>query len=127
MFFAPSRFSFTELLSRHWQAVLAECDALPKHEFDAWPETALYNRGWDVYGLYLMSRPLLENCVFCPQTVALLRIIPGLRTALRPVPKSHRMSAIPTKYSACISPCARRAIAACGSVLGRSAGCPDAA
>lgn len=81
MFFAPSAFPFTGALIRDWEVVLSECEALPAHEFDAWPETALYNRGWDVYGLYLMSRPLLENCLFCPRTVALLRTVPGLRTA----------------------------------------------
>jgi ornithine lipid ester-linked acyl 2-hydroxylase len=81
MFFTPAQFSFTQPLMQHWQIILAECLALPGHEFDAWPETGLYNQGWDVYGLYLEQQALLENCVFCPQTTALLRQIPGLSSA----------------------------------------------
>ncbi|MEO6934179.1 MAG: aspartyl/asparaginyl beta-hydroxylase domain-containing protein [Collimonas sp.] len=81
MFFAPSQFAFTRLLSRHWQAILAECLALPGQEFDAWPEKQLYNHGWDVYGLYVGQQPLLENCIFCPHTAALLQQVPGLSHA----------------------------------------------
>ncbi|RKP46822.1 aspartyl/asparaginyl beta-hydroxylase domain-containing protein [Trinickia fusca] len=81
MFFAPSTFAFTERLTAHWPTVLAECAALPSSEFAAWPETRLYNQGWDVYGLYVMEKPLLGNCLFCPHTAALVKEIPGLRTA----------------------------------------------
>ncbi|WP_041741719.1 aspartyl/asparaginyl beta-hydroxylase domain-containing protein [Collimonas fungivorans] len=81
MFFAPSQFAFTQLLSRHWQAILAECLALPGQEFDAWPERQLYNHGWDVYGLYVGQQPLLENCIFCPHTAELLQQVPGLSHA----------------------------------------------
>lgn len=81
MFFAPNQFSFTQRLMQGWQVVLAECLALSRQEFDAWPETNLYNRGWDVYGLYFKHRQMLENCVFCPETVALLEEVPGLSSA----------------------------------------------
>ncbi|MDB5768144.1 MAG: Aspartyl/asparaginyl beta-hydroxylase-like dioxygenase [Collimonas fungivorans] len=81
MFFTPSQFAFTQLLSRHWQAILAECLALPGQEFDAWPERQLYNHGWDVYGLYVGQQPLLENCIFCPHTAELLQQVPGLSHA----------------------------------------------
>ncbi len=81
MFLDPATFPFTRDLVAHWQDVLDECLALPAREFDAWPETGLYNHGWEVYGLYLMDRPLIGNCVFCPRTTALVRDIPGLRTA----------------------------------------------
>ena len=81
MFLEPSTFPFTARLTAHWQDVLDECLALPGQEFDAWPETGLYNHGWDVYGLYLTDKPIVENCIFCPRTAALVKAIPGLRTA----------------------------------------------
>jgi len=81
MFFAPSQFAFTQMLTRHWQAILAECLALPGQEFDAWPETNLYSHGWDIYGLYVGQQPLLENCIFCPHTAGLLQLVPGLSAA----------------------------------------------
>lgn len=81
MFLDPASFPFTRRLLAQWQDVLDECLALPALEFDGWPETGLYNHGWDVYGLFVMDQPLVENCVFCPRTTALVRDIPGLRTA----------------------------------------------
>ncbi|MBN3821833.1 aspartyl/asparaginyl beta-hydroxylase domain-containing protein [Paraburkholderia sp. Se-20369] len=81
MFLDPSTFAFTEPLAAHWRTVHAECAALPAREFVAWPETGLYNQGWDVYGLVLQGRPLIENCIFCPDTAALLERVPGVRTA----------------------------------------------
>ncbi|WP_211463536.1 aspartyl/asparaginyl beta-hydroxylase domain-containing protein [Collimonas silvisoli] len=81
MFFPRANFSFTQDLERHWQVVLDECLSLPGAEFDAWPEKSIYNRGWDVYGLVLMRQRIMENCIFCPRTVALLQAVPGLVTA----------------------------------------------
>ncbi|WP_186058049.1 aspartyl/asparaginyl beta-hydroxylase domain-containing protein [Burkholderia gladioli] len=81
MFQPSTAFPFLAALERDWQVVRDECDALLPDEFDAWPERALYNRGWDVYGLHLEGRPILENCVFCPGTAALLGAVPGLRHA----------------------------------------------
>ncbi|BCQ56095.1 aspartyl/asparaginyl beta-hydroxylase domain-containing protein [Burkholderia gladioli] len=81
MFHPSSAFPFLATLERGWQIVRDECDALLPGEFDAWPERELYNRGWDVYGLYLAGRPLLENCVFCPSTARLLETVPGLQHA----------------------------------------------
>lgn len=81
MFFRNDQFPFAARLEQGWESVLDECLALPRAEFDAWPETGLYNRGWDVYGLVLEGRPMLENAIFCPRTLALLGCIPGLVTA----------------------------------------------
>jgi len=81
MFLPSEGFGFVASLQDHWRSILAECLDLPPHEFTAWPEHALYDRGWDVYGLYLQGRPMLENCLFCPLTARLLRDIPGLVTA----------------------------------------------
>lgn len=81
MFFALDAFPFARRLEQEWQTIWQECRELPGTEFTAWPETNLYNQGWDVYGLFAGRRALLENCIFCPQTTNLLRTIPGLENA----------------------------------------------
>lgn len=81
MFFPVSQFDFAQILERESHAIQEECLALPGGEFDAWPEAHLYNHGWDVYGLIVAGKPLLENCIFCPQTTALLQQIPGIENA----------------------------------------------
>jgi len=81
MFYDADQFSFTQTLEQHWHIILDECLALPGSEFDAWPETFLYNRGWDTYGLIVDRKRVMENCVFCVRTVGLLETIPGLVNA----------------------------------------------
>jgi ornithine lipid ester-linked acyl 2-hydroxylase len=81
MFFSPNQFGFVHALESAWQVIRQECMALPGGEFDAWPEQHLYNQGWTVYGLFLAGKPMLENCIFCPDTTALLKTIPGIASA----------------------------------------------
>ena len=81
MFFPLDRFPVAAALERDWETVRDECLGLPGDDFIAWHERGLYNRDWDVYGLYLQGRPILENCIFCPRTADLLRTVPGLTTA----------------------------------------------
>lgn len=77
-FYSPEIFPHGRVLQQHWQLIAGECLALPAEEFQYWPETGLYNQGWDVYGLIFQKRWLMENCLFCPQTCHLLADIPGL-------------------------------------------------
>lgn len=81
MFFPIERFPFAVALERAWEVVRDECLALPGDEFISWHERGLYNRDWDVYGLFLRGQPIMENCVFCPRTAELVRTVPGLTTA----------------------------------------------
>lgn len=81
MFYSNSNFAFTRMLEQQWHTVRDECLALPSAEFVAWPETQIYNRGWDVYGLMVLRKPMLENCIFCLRTYALLQQIPQLVNA----------------------------------------------
>jgi beta-hydroxylase len=80
--FHPLRdFPFAAALERSWSRIREECLGLEQDEFAAWHERGLYRGRWDVYGLYLEGRPILENCVFCPVSAALLRDVPGLTMA----------------------------------------------
>ncbi|MFC5743218.1 aspartyl/asparaginyl beta-hydroxylase domain-containing protein [Dyella tabacisoli] len=81
MFYPTATLSAAATLEAHWLTIRAECLALPHHEFTAWPEPALYNRGWDVYGLYADTQALMENCVFCPRTAILLGQLTGVVNA----------------------------------------------
>lgn len=81
MFLNPTRFDFLAPLESAWQTVRAELEALEASRFVPWPERALYDAGWDVYGLYAFGRRLEQNCVHCPQTCRLVTAIPGMSTA----------------------------------------------
>lgn len=82
MFLPTDRFPFVAALRAAWPEVRAEYDALLPAEFEAWPETRLYRRGWDVYGLHAAGRRLTYNAIYCPATTQLLeRNVPGLVNA----------------------------------------------
>lgn len=78
MFFETAGLSVAVTLKAHWREIRAECLALPRGEFTAWPERTLYRGDWDVYGLYAHGQPWMENCVFCPHTAGLLGTLSGV-------------------------------------------------
>lgn len=81
MYLDPSRFAFTAALESRWQAVRDEFRALEREALVAWPEKFLYDRGWDVFGLYAFGSKLIDNCARCPETARLAAAIPGMTTA----------------------------------------------
>lgn len=81
MFHNNRDFPFVAPLEQAWTQVRAECRALEPDEFSAWHERGLYRGQWTVYGLYVDGAPILENAIFCPATVELLRVVPGLTMA----------------------------------------------
>ena len=81
MFLPPDSVIAAARLEAHWLAIRDECLALPRVEFTAWPERAIYNQGWDVYGLYANASMLRENCVFCPHSATLLSGLRGVVNA----------------------------------------------
>ena len=81
MFYTADSFPFVKQLEAQWQLILMELQSLPCGQFQAWPETALYNQGWDVFGFYFFGQRLAANCAQCPQTLSILETIPGLTTA----------------------------------------------
>lgn len=90
--FLHTRPAFVEHLERQTDAIAAEAEAaLAGGLFQPWPETALYDSGWDVFGLIYLGREVEENCRRCPATVAALECVPGVTNAVfaRLAPHSH--------------------------------------
>lgn len=82
MFYSNDLFPFTEILSKNWNAVRGELDALEKSEFMNWPEYSLYDgKSWETFGLYAFGTRQPQGCARCPQTEALVKQIPGLMMA----------------------------------------------
>jgi len=81
VFLDPADFPFTRALTAGFPDVLAELEALLGEHFVAWPETDLYDAGWEVFGLYAFGRRLAHNCERCPRTAALVEAVPGMVTA----------------------------------------------
>jgi aspartyl/asparaginyl beta-hydroxylase (cupin superfamily) len=81
MFLNPRDFPFTAALESRWSEIRGEFMALAPGQLMPWPETDLYNRGWEVFGLWAMGRKLESNCGTCPRTAEAVESIPGLTTA----------------------------------------------
>lgn len=81
MFLNPRDYPFTAGLESGWSEIRREFTALSPERLMPWPETDLYDRGWEVFGLWAMGRKLAENCRLCPLTAELVESIPGLTTA----------------------------------------------
>lgn len=81
MFYDPSQFSFIPSLEANWSIIKEELTQLQAGDFTPWPEKYLYEKGWNVFGLYAFGNPIVENCRLCPQTTALVEGIRGMVTA----------------------------------------------
>ena len=81
MFVDNSQFPFTALLESHWRQIRQEYIALPQEELCDRPETQIYTKQWQVYGLYWDYQCLIENAIFCPETIKVLGQIPTLVNA----------------------------------------------
>jgi ornithine lipid ester-linked acyl 2-hydroxylase len=87
--YATASFPWTELFAQHWRAVRAELeavlrqrDALPSFQ-DILPAVGSITRdeGWKTYWLESIGMDCSDNKRQCPRTTALLKSVPGLRTA----------------------------------------------
>jgi ornithine lipid ester-linked acyl 2-hydroxylase len=81
VFYDPADFPFSASLEASWKVVLHELTALGDAAFQPWPETHLYGRGWDAFGLYLLGNKFEDNCRLCPETTRLVEAIPGMKSA----------------------------------------------
>jgi ornithine lipid ester-linked acyl 2-hydroxylase len=81
MFFDKNEFEFAEHLESNWLLIRQELEQLQQRHFVSWPEKFLYEKGWDVFGLYAFGRKLDHNCRLCPETTRLVEMIPGMATA----------------------------------------------
>ncbi len=81
MFYEISKFKFTENLESNWLVIKDELTKLQKSNVSPWPEKFLYEKGWDVFGLYAFGKKIEDNCRLCPETTKLVESIPGMTTA----------------------------------------------
>lgn len=81
MFLNPRDFPFTTLLESQWKDIRREFEQLSPDQLMPWPETDLYNSGWEVFGLWAMGKKLIENCQACPLTTQIVEGTPGMTTA----------------------------------------------
>lgn len=81
MFLETTAFPWIRTLEAGYPMIRAEYDALDPAGLLPWPERAVYNHGWTVFGLYAFGRRLDDGCARCPHLAALLEAIPGLTTA----------------------------------------------
>ena len=78
-FFSHDQFAFLEPIAQNWKAIRDEflsCD-----QFMDWPETALYNQGWQAFGLFFKGQRLEDGIARCPKTAELVLAVPGLYIA----------------------------------------------
>lgn len=91
-FFDPGSFDFVERLEQRTDRIAAEAGAvLANGFFRSWPEKALYDFGWDVFGLVYLGREMTKNCERCPQTLEALEQVPAVISAVytRLGPQAH--------------------------------------
>ena len=81
MFLDAALFPFTVLLETRSGDVRQEFKQLSRQQLIPWPETDLYNAGWEVFGLWAMGQRLEANSRACPVTAETVESIPGLTTA----------------------------------------------
>jgi len=81
MFYPPDQFPFIAMLEQNWSVIHDEYSRLAATDFMAWPERQLYNKGWEVFGLYAWGRRIDKNCRLCPETARIVESIPGMVTA----------------------------------------------
>ncbi len=81
MFFEADEFEFVGILESNWLLIRQELEQLRQDHFMAWPEKFLYEKGWEVFGLYAYGNKLKDNCRLCPETTRLVEMIPGMITA----------------------------------------------
>lgn len=81
MFVSNDDFPWTRRLEDSFLAIREEYEALDRQRLRRWPETAVYNHGWEVFGLYGFGWRIDENCALCPHLASVLDAIPDITTA----------------------------------------------
>jgi aspartyl/asparaginyl beta-hydroxylase (cupin superfamily) len=81
MFMNTADYPFTSDLEANWKKICEEMQRIPQANFMAWPEKFLYEKGWNIFGLYAFGRKMTSNCDLCPESTRIVEHIPGLTTA----------------------------------------------
>lgn len=91
MFLDPLEFEFTAHLEANWKLIQREYLELSQTAFDPWIQRDLHNDGWGVYGLIVLGEKVENACKQCPNTIEVLKQIPGINLAgfSRLAPHTH--------------------------------------
>lgn len=86
MFFDPSEHAFARHLERHAPAIIAESARLADDDYRVWFDTGSYQGSWKLFPLFsrepwVHTDDCARNVQRCPETMAVLRCIPGLLLA----------------------------------------------
>ena len=84
----PSAFPWAQAMEADWEGIRDEVQYMLsiRHELPdplppSYDEVSAKGGDWRICPLYWLERPIEATCARCPKTAALLRQIPGLRTA----------------------------------------------
>jgi beta-hydroxylase len=69
-----NQYPFVKVLEDNWTTIYDEYLQVKEHMFD-WPEYHLYNKGWEVFGLfeYPYGEEILSATARCPKTAQLIK------------------------------------------------------
>ncbi|HZM61095.1 MAG TPA: aspartyl/asparaginyl beta-hydroxylase domain-containing protein [Vicinamibacterales bacterium] len=89
-FFEPEEFPWVAEIEAEWKTIRKELDALmvrreeiPNFQDLSKSQAALTEGDqWKTFFFYLFGNKYKENCLRCPETVRLLKKIPGMRTGM---------------------------------------------
>ena len=97
-FFEASHFPWVACLEAEWKTIRSELDAvlvnrsqIPNFQDVSSPQANLTKgEDWKTFFFYLYGQRSNENCRRCPETVRLLRTIPGMKTAMFSILAPHK-------------------------------------
>ena len=89
-FFEPEEFPWVSEIEAEWKTIRKELDALMVHreEIPNFQDVSKAQRAltegdqWKTFFFYAFGNKNKENCARCPETVRLLRRIPGMKTGM---------------------------------------------
>jgi beta-hydroxylase len=97
-FFETSNFPWVAQLETGWRTIRSELDAIlvnrsqiPNFQDVSTPQARLtQGEDWKTFFLYLYGHESEDNCRRCPETVRLLKAIPGMKTAMFSILAPHK-------------------------------------
>jgi aspartyl/asparaginyl beta-hydroxylase (cupin superfamily) len=92
MFYENNLFPWLPNIQNNWRVIRRELESLGASDgFAPWYEKHIYNKNWNIFGLYGWGVKLDKHCDMVPETTKLIETIPGLLNAgfSRMGPKTH--------------------------------------
>jgi aspartyl/asparaginyl beta-hydroxylase (cupin superfamily) len=80
-YYSPEDFPWAVDIADNWRAIRTEYEQLHDNMLMSWPESEIYEGGWEVFGLHAFGNVMHDNCDLCPVTTELVRKIPDMTTS----------------------------------------------